>query len=116
MDLQLRQRRVVLTGAAGVLGRAIAQALAAEGAALALLGRDTDALSTLAQQLLAQGAANALPIACELSDAAATEAAIASAEARLVSSACNSSAARTPPQNASSATPMITWLGWQVMT
>ncbi|MFZ9708029.1 MAG: SDR family oxidoreductase [Steroidobacteraceae bacterium] len=83
MDLQLRQRRVVLTGAAGVLGRAIAQALAAEGAALALLGRDTDALSALAQQLLAQGAANALPIACELSDAAATEAAIASAEARL---------------------------------
>lgn len=83
MDLQLRQRRIVLTGAAGVLGRAIARGLAAEGASLALLGRDPEALAQLAQQLRTQGASSALPITCNLSEAASTETAIATAEAQL---------------------------------
>lgn len=78
MDLQLANQRVVLCGAAGVLGRAIAQTLAAEGARLALLGRNPAALDELAQSLPA-GRNPHLALACDLSLAASTDAAIEAA-------------------------------------
>ncbi len=47
----LSGKRVLLTGATGGLGRALARAFGAEGARLALLDRDREALSALAEEL-----------------------------------------------------------------
>jgi 3-oxoacyl-[acyl-carrier protein] reductase len=50
-DLQLSDHRVVLCGANGTLGRAIARKLADEGAHLALLGRNIDSLRNVVEGL-----------------------------------------------------------------
>jgi short-subunit dehydrogenase len=55
---------VLLTGATGGIGHAIARALSARGARLALTGRRTDVLEPLAAELKARS------FACDLSDAA----------------------------------------------
>jgi 3-oxoacyl-[acyl-carrier protein] reductase len=49
MDLGLRDRACIVTGASGGIGRATAVALAAEGAAVLLTGRREDALARAAQ-------------------------------------------------------------------
>ena len=72
MDLQLSGKRVVLCGASGVLGRAIARTLAAEGAQVALLGRDLARLQVEAMQR----PTNFCAIGCDLGSAAATAQAI----------------------------------------
>ena len=68
MDLQLGGKRVVLCGASGVLGRAIARTLAAEGAQVALLGRDLARLQVEAMQR----PTNFCAIGCDLSSSTAT--------------------------------------------
>jgi uncharacterized protein len=65
--MNLYARRVLVTGATGGLGQAIARALAERGARLVLTGRRTDVLEPLAQRLGAE------TIACDLSDRAAVE-------------------------------------------
>jgi NAD(P)-dependent dehydrogenase (short-subunit alcohol dehydrogenase family) len=72
MDLQLDGKRVVLCGASGVLGRAIARTLAAEGAQVALLGRDLARLQVEAMQ----PPTNFCAIGCDLSSPTATAHAI----------------------------------------
>lgn len=52
--MDIRGKRVLLTGATGGIGRAIAQALAAEGAQLVLTGRRTEQLEALRAGLKAQ--------------------------------------------------------------
>jgi short-subunit dehydrogenase len=52
--------RVLLTGASGGIGQAIARALAAQGASLILTGRRADTLSELAQEVSGQA------VACDL--------------------------------------------------
>ncbi len=49
--MELADRRTLLTGATGGLGRAIAEALAARGAELLLSGRSRDALEAMAEGL-----------------------------------------------------------------
>jgi 3-oxoacyl-[acyl-carrier protein] reductase len=56
MDLLLTGKRCVVLGASRGIGRAIATALAAEGALLAICGRDTESLLSAADELRAQGA------------------------------------------------------------
>ena len=51
MDLGLRERACILTGASRGIGRVTASLLAAEGAALLLVGRGEEALRTAAQEL-----------------------------------------------------------------
>jgi short-subunit dehydrogenase len=53
--MELRGRKVLLTGAAGGIGAHIAQALADEGADLALSGRDESRLDALRDRLRAAG-------------------------------------------------------------
>jgi NAD(P)-dependent dehydrogenase (short-subunit alcohol dehydrogenase family) len=53
MDLHLSGRRVLITGATGGIGRAIAQGFAAEGCDLVLLGRTPQLLSELRAQIAA---------------------------------------------------------------
>ena len=56
MDLQLRGKVAMLTGASRGLGRAMAQALAAEGVRLSICGRGVEALEQAAAQFKAGGA------------------------------------------------------------
>lgn len=80
MDLQLTGRHVVIAGASGVLGQAIARALAAEGALLTLLARDIAALDALTGTLRSLGSPRVATLACDLRDEAATAAALAAAD------------------------------------
>jgi uncharacterized protein len=52
--MELRDRRVLVTGATGGLGQAIARGLHERGARLVLTGRRAEVLSTLAQELQAE--------------------------------------------------------------
>ena len=72
---ELRGQSAIITGAAQGLGRAIASAYAREGMKLALLDIRGDLLNDLARELRQQGA-DALPLTCDLSDAAHTQAAV----------------------------------------
>jgi NAD(P)-dependent dehydrogenase (short-subunit alcohol dehydrogenase family) len=70
MDLQLSDKRAVITGAARGIGLATARALVAEGARVAIVGRDLDALSAAASEL---GHATVTAV-CDVGDAAAVAA------------------------------------------
>ena len=67
---------VVVTGAAGGLGRALARAFAAAGARVAALDRDAAGAETMAAELRGEGR-QALGLACDVTDAAACERAMA---------------------------------------
>ena len=56
MDLNLKGRVTVITGPAKGMGAAITMAFAAEGARLALLGRDVVAVEPVAEEARAAGA------------------------------------------------------------
>jgi NAD(P)-dependent dehydrogenase (short-subunit alcohol dehydrogenase family) len=72
MDLKLAGRVAVITGPAKGMGAAVTRAFAAEGARLALVGRDTAAIETVAGEVRNNGA-QALVLACDLTDAAQCE-------------------------------------------
>jgi NAD(P)-dependent dehydrogenase (short-subunit alcohol dehydrogenase family) len=72
-------RCVLVTGAAGALGRAVVAHFAARGASLALLDRDGDALGALVNSV---PGATALPLATNLLDSAAVAAAVDQAVSR----------------------------------
>jgi len=65
--MELKGRRVLITGATRGIGRALSERLAAEGARLALVARSAAPLAALAERLAAT------PFAVDLSDAAAVE-------------------------------------------
>lgn len=75
MSLDLRSKRILLTGAAGGIGRELAEALAAKGARLGLLGR-TDASVASLDHLVATQRLDAIVIQADLTDAAARRAAV----------------------------------------
>ena len=63
MDLGLRGSRALITGGSRGIGFAVAQALAAEGAAVGLVARDADGLARAARDLIGQGASVATAVA-----------------------------------------------------
>ncbi len=75
--LTLQGKRALVTGASGALGTAIARRLAASGAAVLLHGNSRpDTLDNLAEEIRSAGG-QALPCVFDLSDDAATAAAVA---------------------------------------
>jgi NAD(P)-dependent dehydrogenase (short-subunit alcohol dehydrogenase family) len=72
MDLKLAGRVAVITGPAKGMGAAVTRAFAAEGARLALVGRDTAAIEAVAGEVRNDGA-QTLVLACDLTDAAQCE-------------------------------------------
>src|SRR5712671_224959 len=79
MDLQLRGRVAVITGPAKGMGAAITLAFAAEGARLALVGRDVAAVEPVAAEARALGAETVV-VPCDLTDAKQCEHAAAEAK------------------------------------
>jgi 3-oxoacyl-[acyl-carrier protein] reductase len=81
MDLQLRDKTALVTGASMGIGRAIAKGLAAEGVHVAVVARRTELLETLADEVAAAGGKRPVLICQDImaEDAAArlTEAALA---------------------------------------
>jgi NAD(P)-dependent dehydrogenase (short-subunit alcohol dehydrogenase family) len=73
----LQGRHAVITGAAGGIGAAIAEHLAAQGATLTLMGRHAETLVALAARLPASARAQAL--ACDVTQPEAVDAAFAAA-------------------------------------
>jgi 3-oxoacyl-[acyl-carrier protein] reductase len=76
MKLNLDGRIAMITGPAKGMGAAITKAFAAEGARLALLGRDVDAIEPVAKDVKSAGA-QAIVVPCDLTDAAQCEVAAA---------------------------------------
>ena len=74
MELQLQGRTALVTGAAGGIGRAVAQALAAEGVRVALLDRSTAGLAETAASC-----PGAVPVRADVTDESAVTKAIADA-------------------------------------
>jgi 3-oxoacyl-[acyl-carrier protein] reductase len=70
MDLGLRGRTAMIGGSSTGLGRAVADALAAEGADLVVCARHADALSAAAAEIAERHAVRVVPVAADLSDAA----------------------------------------------
>lgn len=64
--MSMHGRRAVITGAAGHLGRVIAETLLELGADVVLVDRDADALRSVSAQLLPVGAATIDAVVCDL--------------------------------------------------
>jgi len=79
MNLNLKNRVAVITGPAKGMGAAITLAFAAEGAKLALVGRDIGAIEPVAQEARALGA-EAIVVPCDLTDAKQCEQAASEAK------------------------------------
>ena len=62
MDLDLKSRTAVVTGASIGIGRAIAKALALEGVRVVAVARRNDLLEKLAREVLAEGGAAMIPL------------------------------------------------------
>ena len=66
MDMGLKNRRALVMGGTKGLGRSIADALAEEGAALTISGRDQGRLDEAAAALRAKGAASAIGVVADV--------------------------------------------------
>ncbi len=72
MDLGLRDRAAIVTGASRGIGRHVALGLAAEGCAVLLCARDADALATVVAQVGAAGG-SAVAMRVDVTDPAAAD-------------------------------------------
>jgi NAD(P)-dependent dehydrogenase (short-subunit alcohol dehydrogenase family) len=80
-SMRFRDRVVVVTGAAGAIGRAAARRFVAEGARVALLDRSAAGLAQVSQALHAAGAPT-LPVVVEIAEEDSVAAALATVESQ----------------------------------
>ena len=83
MDLGIRGKVALVTGASSGIGEAVALALGREGVRLAVSARRRDRLEDIARRAKESGAAQARAFAAEQSDAASLRALVAAVEADL---------------------------------
>jgi len=103
MDLDLKSRTAVVTGASIGIGRAIAKGLALEGVRVVAVARRKDLLEQLMQEVQAKGGAAVIPVAQDITqqDAAKKLAATAIAELGHVDILVNNAGGSRPlPVNA----------------
>ena len=98
MDLDLKSRTAVVTGASIGIGRAVAKALAREGARVVAVARRKDLLETLVREVQAQGSGVVIPVLQDIAqeDAAQKLAARATAELGRVDILVNNSGGSRP--------------------
>lgn len=80
MNLNLKEKAGIITGPAKGMGAAISKAFAVEGAKLALVGRDVQAIAPVADDIRASGG-KAIIVRCDLTDAAQCDEAAKEAKA-----------------------------------
>lgn len=78
MTYDPKGKAVVLTGGSRGIGRSVAVALAREGARVAVMARDADALQETVRQVQAAGG-QAVPIACDVTEEASVQGAVGQA-------------------------------------
>ena len=83
MDLKLTGKRALVCGGSSGLGRAVAEALAAEGVHVALLSRDAAKLQAVADGINATATGRAVIVTADLADHAALLGAVDTAESKL---------------------------------
>ncbi|MEP0452581.1 MAG: SDR family oxidoreductase, partial [Roseibium sp.] len=64
--MELKNKRIIVTGGSDGIGRHICLKLAAVGTRLAILGRDADRLAAVEAECVAAGASEAIGIACDI--------------------------------------------------
>ena len=74
--MDLRNKRVIVTGGSDGIGRHICLKLAATGARLAILGRNAERLKQVEAECTDAGAAEAIGVSCDLQDPDAINAAV----------------------------------------
>ena len=79
MDLQLTGKRALITGGSRGIGKAIARALAAEGAAVAIVARDESALKLAAEELREEAGGHVVAIPGNTADSASVDRFVAAA-------------------------------------
>src|ERR1700732_3606969 len=82
MDLELKSKTAVVTGASIGIGRAVAKALALEGVRVVAVARRKDLIEKLAREVQAEGGPDVIPLTQDImqENAAKTLAAAATAE------------------------------------
>jgi 3-oxoacyl-[acyl-carrier protein] reductase len=83
VDLGIRGKLALVTGASSGIGEAVALALAREGARLAVAARRRERLEEIARRARSEGAQEAKPFTVDLADAASVERLTGSVEAEL---------------------------------
>jgi len=83
MDLNLKDKVVIVTGAASNIGRGIALAMAREGAKVAIADVNIDGANKVAEECLASGAPGAIATRTDVGDWASTQAMVADVEKAL---------------------------------
>jgi len=83
MDLELERKRALVTGGSRGIGKAIARALALEGADVALLARDPVRLNDAAAELAAESGRRVIGVSADTTDDVQTRDAVAQAVQRL---------------------------------